>query len=192
MFENYYNFNLDEQVPLLGLRNPELCFYPRCCTIRTKRLQQMDFGKMLKLVFSKLYHSFEYINVDMCMFDLSNIGPSVNLERFFDMHSFLQYVLHSFENVKNVSPFTSHALMFSSCDKGLKSSSMRLVSTCAQITHKNNILKERLFIYNIMNFKKSCQIFFGIGSSIWFIFERDINISSFSMNVVFKIMFDDK
>ncbi len=86
---------------------------------------------MLKLVFSKLYHSFEYINVDMCMFDLSNIGPSVNLERFFDMHSFLQYVLHSFENVKNVSPFTSHALMFSSCDKGLKSSSMRLVSTCA-------------------------------------------------------------
>ncbi|CAK9859596.1 unnamed protein product [Sphagnum jensenii] len=37
------------EVPLLGLRNPELCFYPRCCTIRTKRPQQMDFGKMLKL-----------------------------------------------------------------------------------------------------------------------------------------------
>jgi hypothetical protein len=51
---------------------------------------------MLKLVFSKLYHSFEYINVDMCMFDLSNIGPSVNLERFFDMHLFLQYVLRFF------------------------------------------------------------------------------------------------
>jgi hypothetical protein len=91
----------------------------------------MDFGKMLKLVFSKLYHSFEYMIVDMCMFDLSNIGPSVNLERFFDMHLFLQYVLHFFKNVKNVSPFTSHALMFSSFDKGLKSLSMCLVSTCA-------------------------------------------------------------
>lgn len=44
----------EEKVPFQGLHNPELCYYPRCCTIRTKQLEGVDLRKMLTKVLLQL------------------------------------------------------------------------------------------------------------------------------------------
>ncbi len=44
----------EEKVPFQSLHNPERCYYPRCCTIRTKQLEGVDLRKMLTKVLLQL------------------------------------------------------------------------------------------------------------------------------------------
>ncbi|CAM6042331.1 unnamed protein product [Sphagnum compactum] len=64
------------EVPFQGLHNPELCYYPRCCTIRTKQLEGVNLRKMLTKDGGKQIGSLTTHQMDALWFAFDELAPS--------------------------------------------------------------------------------------------------------------------